>query len=177
MKAKFFMLAILLLSLTCCDAQDKKPKKDTAEQAKTAQNAPKGNWKVNREFDENGNLISYDSTYVYSYNTMNGDTISDAQMNRMMQNFRRYFQSSGMNDQSALFESFFNDSIPGNDFLNSGFFSHQMNSQDFMDQVRKMDSIHQEFMKQNYPQFFYNGQQPIIPREEEPKEKPKQGKT
>lgn len=170
MKTKFFMLAILLLSLTGCNAQDKKEKKDTEKSAKTAQNTPKGSWKVNREFDENGNLVSYDSTYVYSYNTMNGDTISDAEMNRMMENFRRYFKSSGMNDESALFQSFFNDSIPGNDFLNRGFFSHQMNSRDFMDQVRKMDSIHQEFMKNNYPQFFYNRHQPIIPREEESKQ-------
>ncbi len=169
MKAKVFMLAVLLFSLNSCNAQDKKEQENADKKAKPSQNAPKGDWKVNREYDENGNLISYDSTYVYSYSSMNGDTISDAEMNKMMQHFRRFYKSSGVNGQSGLFESFFNDSIPENDFLNQGFFSHHMNSKDFKEQVRKMDSIHQEFMQQNYPQFFYNGHHPIIPREEEPK--------
>lgn len=163
MKTKVLMLMAVLLSLSSCNAQDKKEKALTND--KDEQVVPKGKWKVNKRFDENGNLISYDSTYVYSYSTMNGDTISNANMDEAMKNFRQFFESNGMGDQSALMESFFNDSLGGNeDFFRNGFFRDHVMAQDFQKQIREMDSLHQEFLKQNYPQLFYDNRQKLIPR-------------
>jgi hypothetical protein len=55
---KIRFLLILLLGLTSCQAQNKQ--KDTQEVT------PKGKWQVHREYDENGNLVKYDSVYVWS---------------------------------------------------------------------------------------------------------------
>lgn len=164
MKTKVLMLAVILAGFTACNAQDKGNKSISKSEAE--QNAPKGSWKVNREFDENGNLISYDSTYVYS--NVEGDTISNPNMNEMVKNFRQFFERNGMKDQSAFFDSFMNDSLSGNqDFFQNDFFRNQMMAHDFQDQIRKMDSVQREFLKQNYPQMFQNDRQKIIPREEE----------
>lgn len=171
MKAKILLLSAFLLSLSSCNAQEKK-EKDSAMKAENNQETvrPKGNWKVNREFDENGNLISYDSTYVYSYSTINGDTISDANMDEIQKNFRQFFRNNGMGSQTDLMDSFMNDSIGTGNFFNNGFFSHHMMSNDFQEQIRKMDSIHQQFLRQYYPQFYQHNQK-IIPQEKGSDEK------
>ncbi|MFZ0491114.1 MAG: hypothetical protein WAM00_12770 [Salegentibacter sp.] len=166
MKTKVLMLMAVLLSLSSCNAQDKKEK--ALNNNKDEQAVPKGKWKVNKKFDKNGNLISYDSTYVYSYSTVNGDTISNPNMDETMKKFRQFFESNGMGGQSALMESFFNDSLGGNeDFFRNGFFRDHVMAQDFQEQIKKMDSLHREFLKQNYPQMFYDNRQKIIPRADE----------
>ncbi len=38
-------------------------------------NQPKEDIKVNKEYDENGYLIRYDSTYTYYYSNIEGDEI------------------------------------------------------------------------------------------------------
>lgn len=43
-----------------------------AQQSKSNQSAPKEDIKVNREYDENGNLVRFDSLYSYSWS---GDTL------------------------------------------------------------------------------------------------------
>ncbi|MCB4234259.1 hypothetical protein LDL59_01710 [Kaistella anthropi] len=39
-------------------------------------NQPIEDIKVNKEYDENGNLIRYDSTYTYYYSNIEGDEIA-----------------------------------------------------------------------------------------------------
>lgn len=56
-----FVLPILLLLATVTGSQ--------AQQAKKNQQAPDKQISVNREYDENGNLIRFDSTYVYRWST------------------------------------------------------------------------------------------------------------
>ncbi len=49
---------------------------------------PKTNIKVNKEYDENGNLIRYDSTYSYYYSNIEGDSLlRDSVFNK----FRTFF--------------------------------------------------------------------------------------
>ncbi|WP_373058594.1 hypothetical protein [Zunongwangia sp. H14] len=166
MKTKLFMLSLLFLSLSSCNAQEKKEKENGLITKKEEPKAvPQGNWKVNKEFDENGNLISYDSTYVYSYSTVDGDTIANGNMDPMLQHFQQMFGSRGMDEHSALFESFMNDSLNRTqDFFNNDFFSDEM-SRNFQQQVKQMDSLHQQFLKEHYPQLFYDNRQKVIPRE------------
>ena len=63
----------ILFSLTSCKGQDKKEDVVTKQGDKKEMEQPKGTWKVDKEFDENGNLIRYDSIYSWS----SSDTIND----------------------------------------------------------------------------------------------------
>ena len=66
------ILALLLsLALFGCNGQTKNEK--MAIQTDTIQ--PKTDIRVNREYDKNGNLIRYDSTYSYYYSNIEGDTV------------------------------------------------------------------------------------------------------
>lgn len=154
MKAKMLVLAMLLFSLSSCQGQEKDPD-PSAMKIAMDEVKPKGSWKVNRDYDENGNLISYDSTYTYSYSSVDGDTISAADMDELMSHFQQFLGQNGMNDQSAFMQSFFNDSIPGNShFFHGDLFADHFNSESFQRQIREMDSLHRQFLKQQYPQFF-----------------------
>lgn len=69
-------------------------------------NLPKEDFKVNREYDEHGNLIRFDSTYTYNWS---GDTtlIND----KMPENFDHFFNDhfKFFNDSSSMGNSFFGD--------------------------------------------------------------------
>ena len=56
-----FMIGMLSVS---CNSQNKDLKNKESEEKSIKE--PKGSWKVDKEFDENGNLIRYDSIYSWS---------------------------------------------------------------------------------------------------------------
>lgn len=166
MKTRMLLL-MLMLSFFGCNAQEKEKKNDDlgAETDKSA--IPKGNWKVNKEFDEDGNLISYDSTYVYSYSTVEGDTVYNKDVDEIFKNFRQFYENHQIGGHLGLMNSFLNDSLYGEpNFFEDDFFSDRMMSKHFQEQIRQMDSMRNEFLKENYPRFFYENEQKIIPREE-----------
>ncbi|MDT0643163.1 hypothetical protein RM553_10015 [Zunongwangia sp. F363] len=165
MKAKILLLSLFVLSFSSCNAQENKEKEsDLLSQNEEQELEPKGNWKVNKQFDENGNLISYDSTYVYSYSTMTGDTIQNAGMEEMLQQFRQVFGRRGMNVPSDMFGSFFSDTLKGeDDILKDDFFSRQM-SRGFQEQVKQIDSLHRQLLKEHYPQLFYDNREKMVPK-------------
>ena len=67
---------------------------------------PKANIKVNKEYDKNGNLIRYDSTYTYVF-TGTDSLIKDSFLKEFEERFDSFFPSS----PSLLFNDFFvNDS-------------------------------------------------------------------
>jgi hypothetical protein len=81
---------------------------------------PKIDIKVNRRFDEKGNLMGFDSTYTSYYSNVDGDT---AQMDSLMGSFDRYFRE----DHSSFFKKqfdplFFNDSARYPDFFHDDYF-------------------------------------------------------
>ena len=148
MKTSILILALASLSLSSCNAQDKNDndsEKNSMSFNSEEQAPPKGSWKVNREFDEDGNLISYDSTYTYSYSNINGDSLPDAEMEEIQRHFESLFRN---NERSAaMMHRFMNDSLTtGNDFFNNRFFMNDAFSRDFQEQMRKMDSIHQQML-------------------------------
>lgn len=165
MRTNILVLMLMLLGVTGCNAQEKEKTAAADKNEKLQAEIPKGNWKVNKEFDENGNLISYDSTYVYSYSTINGDTISNAQMDEVFRSFDSFFKSEHRMGPSAFMGSFLNDSLHGSqNFFEDDFFSNRMLSEHFQQQIRMMDSIRNQFLRQNYPGY-YEERQKIIPRE------------
>lgn len=147
MKARVFILWFALAGLVSCNAQDNNSKKkELTAQNKEKQEAPKGNWKVNKEFDENGNMTRYDSIYTYGYSTENGDSLPFGNKGEMMAHFQRFFGSTQMPDE--FMNRLFSDSLqPEENFNNKDFFSNRMFSEDIQEQLKQMDSIRNAFIK------------------------------
>ena len=132
----------MLLSFGCSSQNDNK-KNETPKQAERAQiEQPKGTWKVDKEYDEKGNLIRYDSIYSWSstdkFNDLsaeNRDSLIKSFESRFFRNFS-HFENDGFPDffaqDSLLRQRFFND-----DFFNSEF------GKDFMD----IDKVMQQMME------------------------------
>lgn len=152
----FFMVTMLSVS---CNGQKNETKKSETKEHILEQ--PKGNWKVDKEFDENGNLIRYDSIYNWSshsklddFSSINKDSLLKSFESRFFRDFS-HFENQGFSDvfsKDSLFSKhFFNDSFFGSDF-----------SKDFMD----IDRIRQEMIaRQKY--FLEKYQKEIIKPEEE----------
>lgn len=68
---KFVFTLLLGLMLVSCQAQDdrSRSKVDMAEKNTDSSSVdkPKISWKVDRKYDEDGNVIGYDSIYSYAY--------------------------------------------------------------------------------------------------------------
>lgn len=114
MKRYILLLALCVMVIITLVAQN--PKSDKTQKPK---NSPKEDIKVNREYDEKGNLIKFDSTYSYSFSS--DTTLKDL-------NFKDFPDPFGMNfnffNDSTFNQSFFKDFDPS--MFNS--FSHNQDS-------------------------------------------------
>lgn len=155
-------------------------------------NEPKEDIKVNREFDENGNMIRYDSTYTWSWSsTGENGAIPDSMfqfnngfgnfsifgMDSLFQQFNTMMPGSMFPDSMFFNEPFFQGSDPFSQFgpdiqsLFNGhfqqFFNQPGNNQNYDDWMyqfkQQMDSI-----RQNQPQ--------VVPQAPAPKPEPKKVK-
>lgn len=146
------MLAVLLLAgITGCKAQNAQ-NKNASDSLTIQDNKPKASWKVNRKFDDKGNLISYDSTYVWSYS---GDNSSrNIEADSVMAAFKKQFDSG--------FPSFFrdefggpvwNDSLFYKDFTAPDYFMQKWHQHyfDMEKMMTQMDSMRNSFLTRRYP--------------------------
>lgn len=121
MKKMMFTL-LLGMTLSQCNAQDKGrfdsrvERKDTLNTEK-----PRATWKVDKEVDENGNIIRYDSIYSYGYMDsipfgLNLDSIlkgipffSDRNLSSFMseRDLDHFFNRDSMMQGDQLFREFF----------------------------------------------------------------------
>jgi hypothetical protein len=157
MKKAILLLMLGLLSISC-NAQTKDPKKDDSqEKQEQLLEAPKGTWKVDKEFDENGNLIRYDSIYSWSSNGQWKDLSSvnkDSLLNAFESQFYKYFSHF---ENEGFDDVFSQDSLFGKHFFNEDFFKSDF-GKDFMDinkirqrmlerQKQFLEKYRQEFIK------------------------------
>lgn len=115
--------------------------------------------RVNKEYDENGNLIRFDSTYVKSWssdstiNMMDFESIQKELKDLMGSNFNGFFSdstSTGNDPFRNLQKEFFEHH---QDFMNG--FSFGNDSSDWGDFLPdNLDSLHKEMLK-NFGHFFY----------------------
>jgi len=121
---------------------------------KTIQNQtiPDKNITVNKEYDEHGNLIKYDSIYSYSYSS-NGK-LSDSLRKQFEQHFKQHSIFS-----DSFFNNFFGSGSGSQDFNPNDFFYQGFMNQDqqIKNMMKRMDSIQQLFFNQHAS--------PIIPAE------------
>jgi hypothetical protein len=88
-------ISLLMMTLFCmgCNGQDKGTKSQTKEAPKASIEQPKGSWRVDKEFDEHGNLIRYDSIYSWSSNS-DLDALSTFEKDSLLKSFEsRFFRN------------------------------------------------------------------------------------
>ena len=157
MKKYFLLLALAILSGSCSGQENKSKKEESKKAEKSIVEEPKGTWKVDKEFDENGNLISYDSVYSWSSNSkfnnlssLDRDSLIKSFRSRFFTNFSQ-FENQGFEDvfaQDSLFSKrFFNDNFFGSDFGND-FIDIDKIRQQMMDRQKKfLEKYQSEFLK------------------------------
>lgn len=153
MKKYLFVLMTVVLGLSC-SGQSKEAKKAESKE-KAIMEQPKGTWKVNREFDEDGNLVRYDSIYSWS-SSHNFDNFSNLEKDSALEAFKSKFFSSFSDFENQGFENIFSkDSIFSKRFFNEGFFESNF-GKDFMDidHLRKqMIERQKEFLEKYQSEF------------------------
>lgn len=109
--------------------------------------------KVDKEYDKDGNIVSYDSAYSYYFSnikgkTLIGDSIFNLFQNRLYQKYPFFRQQYFFNDL------FFQDSLLKYDFYKKDFFSNR-----FKNNRRKMDSLflQMDILKNNFFQHQFKG--------------------
>lgn len=161
MKKKKIIIQLLpFLIFLGCNGQTKKENgpflssgNENTEAIDDTLNKPKVRVKVNKQYDDKGNLIKYDSTYSYIYSSPGGGELqlnNDTLYNR----FRSYFDRKYPDFISPQFDDvFFNDSLFKYDFFNKDYFMQRfkLNSEMFERMYRQMDSLKGDFMERNYP--------------------------
>ena len=141
------IIPLVAMSFVACHAQDQK------EEITKQETQPKESWRVNKEVDNNGNVIRYDSTYTWSYSIMNGDT-NTVQLDSVMDSFDDFFKTQLPFLWSNHFSfSPHHDSLLRNNFFKPNYFFDQWEQQHFnvKKMLQEMDSIRNEFLNKNYP--------------------------
>jgi hypothetical protein len=135
-------------------------------------NAPKSNYKVNREYDKDGNLIHYDSTAIstWSYNNSAGhDTLTQE-----WENFPDYpfsiNDSINQKDTSFYGFNFFDQPFNMQTFpdINDFFKDMYPSGNDFYEHIKEMEKKMDEMMRRNTQKFNQHGTHLYfeIPRQE-----------
>lgn len=131
-KAVLISMLLFFMIATACNGQ-----KSTKSEERKSENQPKTNIQVNKEYDEKGNLIRYDSTYSYYYSSAENDIhFRDSVLNQFKQNFNTRFQFF----RDPFFEDFFyRDSLMNLDFFSNDFFENR-----FRDNFKRMNELMME---------------------------------
>ncbi|NNE75884.1 MAG: hypothetical protein HKN31_02300 [Pricia sp.] len=149
------MAAILNIN---CNAQGNKEEDNlNKHQDSTEQMAetPKGTWKVDKEFDEEGNLIRYDSIYSWSSDD-DWDRLVQKSPDSLLQSFQsRFYRNFSKFDNQRFGNLFADDSLFTKRFFAHDFFDSEF-GEDFMDIDRireRMESMQQKFLERYQSEF------------------------
>jgi hypothetical protein len=155
MKTKWITLFIAVsLIFSSCNGQEenKDQSKNNTDSTLSLYNQPKEDIKVYKEYDKNGNLIRFDSTYTYYYSNIDGNkTKGDSIFN----NFRNMFENRYPFSRKPYFNHlFFEDSLLHYDFYKKDFFLERFRqNRQLMDRLfSEMDSIKNKFFLEQFPE-------------------------
>tara|TARA_R110000868_G_scaffold93190_1_gene258070 strand:- start:44110 stop:44619 length:510 start_codon:yes stop_codon:yes gene_type:complete len=154
---KKFVLALLLgFMVAGCQAQnDQRKSNDDMAEKKTDSltvDKPKISWKVDKKYDEEGNVIGYDSIYSYTYDNlknlpkeMNLDSIMNSMKFFSHGNLSTFFEDR---DLSPFFDK---DSILNESPFFDDFFERQgaNNFSDMQELFQQMDSLQKMMMEKH----------------------------
>jgi hypothetical protein len=155
---KMILVSVPFIIFSGCNGQTPKgnnqlfaSKKDKEAISDTL-NKPQINVKVNKQYDDKGRIIKFDSTYSYFYSSPGG---SLQQSNDIVYSqFRSFFDQSYpdfFNHQND--NIFFNDSFFKYDFYNNDYFQKrfELNRKMFERMYQQMDSLKWNYLQDNYP--------------------------
>ena len=132
-----FLISVLLSG---CNGQKMESAMD-----KGKRNKPETNITVNKEYDEDGNIVKYDSTYSYYYSNIENNKFAG---DSIMKLFRERFNNRYFFSEDPFFDNlFFQDSLLDFDFYKKDFFRNR-----FFDNWRHMDQLFLEMdsIKNNF---------------------------
>ena len=154
---KLYVLFLMPLFVISCNGQVEKKAESESDIKENESIKPQTDIRVNKEYDEAGNLTRYDSAYVWSYSNFQGDSMLidiDSVMSKFYPflNSRQQFYFPGFGDKM-----FYNDSLFYYDFLNHDYFMKRWeNSMERMNKMMwEMDSIKSQFFDEYYPDLNY----------------------
>jgi hypothetical protein len=163
---KMVFALLLLAGATACNGQAEKKKEAGNHSYQVTPGRPQGSWKVNKHYDDKGNLIGYDSTYVWSYSSRNGQ-VQDVNADSVMAAFRKQFDVQFPSVFSHSFgEPIWNDSLFHRDFTGPDYFINKWES-DFFDMrkmMERMDSLRNDFLRNNYPGLKTEEKKELLPK-------------
>jgi len=133
-------IAFIIILFSCNGQYEKKEDKNSEKK-----DAPNTNIKVNKEYDKNGNLIKYDSTYSSYYSHIGNDSIL---RDSLLKSFKEQFNQKYFFSNEPFFNDlFFQDSLLRYDFYKKDFFLNRFkrNMQDMDKLFGGMDSLKNNF--------------------------------
>ncbi len=144
-------LFISVLLFASCNAQTEKKTEVQKEEIGKEQIEPKVDYKVNKEYDDEGNLIGYDSTYTYYYSNIDKDAMM---RDSVFEKFSKHFNMGN----SLTGDDFFRDFLKEESFSKDEFFKEDFFSGDFKSNqeiinrmLSRMDSLKNHFFIETYP--------------------------
>ncbi len=134
----FLAISLILFSFVSQNKNDRSFLPDNEDSLK--RNEPKVDVKVNKKFDENGNLIQYDSSYSIIY-TSPGTDIQFYNMDNdsVLAKLRNQMKMNNLFENDSIFENVSGFGFNHNDFFNI----------DPFENMRKM----QDMLKEMFPEF------------------------
>lgn len=133
---------VALISLSCNGQKADIENKDQGANKEKETVVPKGIWKVDKEFDEHGNLIKYDSIYSWS-SSSHLDSLSTLDRDSLIQSFRsRFFTNFSDFNIRGTHGIFTQDTLFGDRFFDDDFFKSDF-GKDFMN----IDKLRQEMIE------------------------------
>ena len=136
-----------------CLSQDKEKAEQAESQEMTETVQPKGQWKVHREYDDQGKLIRYDSIYSWSYSSTDGEPVI-TNLDSIMDDFRGYFDEVTPFDWKKDFSYFPEaDSLLKEDFFTEDYFfkNWERHQEQLENMIKKMDSSRNAFLRKFHP--------------------------
>ncbi len=150
---RYVLLALLSLQVLGCNSQKNKAVEQVPVSSVPDTTQPQVSIRVNKTYDDKGNLVQYDSAYSYYYSSPGG-RIKQLSSDSFYSQFRTRFHSR-YDDwlDSSLEPIFFSDSLFKYDFLNSDYFNkrYELNRKRFNDLFREMDSLKTDMLKHYFP--------------------------
>lgn len=148
---KFLFLLLVPFLLNSCNAQQ--AKNNNEPEKGSAANEPKVNVKVNKQCDDDGNLIAYDSTYVWSYSNESGNPV-DVNIDSVLSQFKPMIGENYPQFYNEYQKNLFSDSLFYEDFLMPDYFMNRWQQQllQMNRMMLEMDSIKQTFFRERYPE-------------------------
>lgn len=144
------MAIALALIISSCHTKGQEGAASKKESAAVSDSLSKPivNIKVNKHYDDKGNVVGFDSTYTSFYSNVDGDTLK---MDSLMRSFDRHFDLGKTSLFGRNFDSlFFNDSLRYRDFFHDDFFlkRYELNDLYLRDMMRRMDSLKNNFYRE-----------------------------